>query len=94
MSADNEKNPPSDKNIAIYTAYISKMKELGEQAKYLPKNYVIGLIVPEFFVSVNHGLRVINEMLKQDLGIESLHAPQMKRNVIKKILNKYKDEED
>lgn len=80
-----------DRDIAVYTAYLNKLKELGDKAAYVSKTYVIEQIIDEFFIGTDHGLRIVNRMIKRDLNLETLNKNGAKRSTIRAILNKHFD---
>ena len=84
-----ENDNKRERNIVFYTAYINYLRSLGDQATHLSKRYIVSQIVDEFFISVDRGLRIVNEMVKEDLNIDTLNKTGAKLNIIKEILNKH-----
>ncbi len=77
-----------DRNIALYVAYLAKLKEYGDKAKYMSKAFMISEIVPPFFISESRARVIINTMLKKDLNVTHLNKQGMSKNIIETILNK------
>lgn len=80
---------PSDKELAVYTAYLNKLNEYGSMAFGLSKRFILAQIAPEFFISVSHGERIINKLLKKDLKVDTLRQRGLKRTTVQKILGIY-----